>query len=92
MPINDLLLTGTFAALFKQLDGILAFGHGHVSSNCSRGYDRLLFVPAKCMAILSGRSPKLLRRPASEAGAGRSIEPESMMTAALSASIAVFAP
>jgi hypothetical protein len=28
VPINDLLLAGAFAALFKQLDGILAFGHG----------------------------------------------------------------
>ena len=26
MPVNDLLLAGAFAALFKQLDGILAFG------------------------------------------------------------------
>jgi hypothetical protein len=26
MPVNDLLLPSAFAALFEQLDGILAFG------------------------------------------------------------------
>jgi hypothetical protein len=51
MPVNDLLLTGAFAALFKQLDGILAFGHGRLSSNGSRGYGRLPFVPPQYVAI-----------------------------------------
>jgi hypothetical protein len=30
VPVNNLLLTSAFAALFKQLDGILAFSHGRL--------------------------------------------------------------
>jgi hypothetical protein len=47
MPVNDRFLAGTFAALFKQLDGILAFVSRHDASSSLSIDPRFILLRAR---------------------------------------------